>query len=61
MTQYTDQTTTDMKDILKEYRTLAAQLGQIMYEAEIKKNDLMKRMIELNEKAISLEPAHEKN
>jgi hypothetical protein len=61
MIEQTEKKSTDMQDILKEYRTLAAQLGQVMYEAEIKKNDLMKKMIELNEKAISLEPTHEKN
>lgn len=56
-----EETKRDLDAILKEYRTLAAKLGQIEYETQIKKDDLIKKMIELNQEAIGLEAPVEKN
>jgi hypothetical protein len=51
----------DLETILKDYRVLAAKLGQLEYETQIKKDDMIKKMIELNQEAIALEPTNEKN
>lgn len=49
----------EMEALLKEYRTIAAQMGQVQYEYEIKKNDLMEKMLKLNQQAIETNKGQE--
>lgn len=45
----------ELQAILDQYRPLAAQLGQIIYEFEGKKANILDRMARLNEQARALE------
>ena len=51
-----------MDNIKQDYRAQAAILGQIAYEYEVKKQEIMEKMVKLNQEAYAMgTPADEKN
>lgn len=55
----TEEQTKRLEQIKVEYRTLAMQVGQIIYEQDMKKNELYSKMISLNQEANELTKAEE--
>lgn len=55
----TEEQTKRLEEIKVEYRTLAMQVGQIIYEQDMKKNELYSKMISLNQEANELTKAQD--